>query len=141
MTEAEWLVSTDPAAMLRWLQGFNEPQSKTYTGRKKCVSDRKLRLFACACEPTFEAWDRLDVSHEIDWLASAQNQVTPVAANFLRCIFGPPTRNAAARPPCAGMLGNRSHPRHGLSNEPTDPKQMKGQLSAHVCPAIVTLPF
>jgi hypothetical protein len=35
MTEAEWLASTDPEAMLQFLAGR--------------VSDRKLRLFACAC--------------------------------------------------------------------------------------------
>jgi hypothetical protein len=35
MTEAEWLACTDPEPMLRF--------------RKEKVSDRKLRLFACAC--------------------------------------------------------------------------------------------
>ena len=35
MTEAEWLTSTDPAAMLGSVE--------------QGASDRKLRLFACAC--------------------------------------------------------------------------------------------
>jgi hypothetical protein len=35
MTEAEWLESTDPRPMLAWVAGT--------------VSERKLRLFACAC--------------------------------------------------------------------------------------------
>src|SRR5687768_1235686 len=35
MTEAEWLACTDPTPMLKYLRGK--------------VSDRKLRLFGCAC--------------------------------------------------------------------------------------------
>lgn len=41
MTEAEWLASTDPRQMLAFLKGK--------------VSDRKLRLFACAC--TRRVWE------------------------------------------------------------------------------------
>lgn len=43
MDEQEWLASTDPAAMLRHLQ-----ETWTHT-RHDSLSDRKLRLFACAC--------------------------------------------------------------------------------------------
>ena len=44
MTEKEWLVSNDPARMLQWVtrgRGGYTPG--------KGISDRKLRLFACAC--------------------------------------------------------------------------------------------
>ena len=48
MTEAEWLASEDPAVMLRHL--FDGPLSHPrLQGRPIAVSDRKLRLFGCAC--------------------------------------------------------------------------------------------
>ena len=43
MNEVEWLTGPNPAAMLAYLEGQ--------------VSDRKLRLFACACVRRY--WDRL----------------------------------------------------------------------------------
>lgn len=50
MTEAEWIASTDPAAMLDWMRsGRLSPNVKT--------SDRRLRLFACAC--CRAVWDKL----------------------------------------------------------------------------------
>lgn len=51
MTEAEWLASEDPAAMLNALRKQDDR-----AGRGHDISDRKLRLFACAClraEPHF----------------------------------------------------------------------------------------
>jgi hypothetical protein len=53
MTEAEWLASEDPAAMLQALDGLTEDRyvagvTSQHPVLKK-LSDRKLRLFACAC--------------------------------------------------------------------------------------------
>src|SRR5262245_40783003 len=47
MTEAEWLVSEDPQAML---EAITHPAAfATSRGWGQKVSDRKPRLFACAC--------------------------------------------------------------------------------------------
>lgn len=46
MTEAEWLTSTDPAAMLAAITDRTDSGRPRITDR---ASDRKLRLFACAC--------------------------------------------------------------------------------------------
>jgi hypothetical protein len=54
MTETEWLQSDDPAAMLAAVV------DRTLSGRERLtnrVSDRKLRLFACAC--CRGVWDQL----------------------------------------------------------------------------------
>ncbi len=48
MTEAQWLVSEDPAAMLDWVTKSSLPGLSNVP-----PSDRKLRLFACAVE---RAW-------------------------------------------------------------------------------------
>ena len=47
MTEAEWRSSEDPAAMLAWRTGRYPDGTRVAVGG--CLSDRKLRLFACAC--------------------------------------------------------------------------------------------
>jgi hypothetical protein len=49
MTENDWLASEDPAAMLRHLRGHEV--------NRLPISDRKLRLFACAC--VRQVWDML----------------------------------------------------------------------------------
>lgn len=54
MNEAEWLNSTDPAAMLEFLCDVH-PRSGQPTAMRP--SDRKLRLFACAV--VRQVWDRL----------------------------------------------------------------------------------
>jgi hypothetical protein len=57
MTEAEWLSSTDPEAMLRSLIGRYSAQKR----RGGSPDFEKLRLFACAC--LRRIWDLLDEDH------------------------------------------------------------------------------
>jgi hypothetical protein len=50
MTEAEWLVGTSPQKMLRFLLGTDYPRVQDVESFPACKgSDRKLRVFACAC--------------------------------------------------------------------------------------------
>lgn len=49
MTEQAWLTSTDPAALLAWLQTGQVWHSVTHASPPCRPSDRKLRLFATAC--------------------------------------------------------------------------------------------
>ena len=58
MTEQDWLISTDPAALLTWLTATKGPSGyyvRHNDGRP--ISARKLRLFACAC--CRAVWPRL----------------------------------------------------------------------------------
>jgi hypothetical protein len=68
MTEAEWQSCTDVKRMLDWLAGKNKSRKESWfsvwRGQASAspaptvrVSDRKLRLFACACCETI--WDLL----------------------------------------------------------------------------------
>jgi hypothetical protein len=57
MTEAEWLCSTDPVAMLRSLIGRYSAQKR----RGESPDFERLRLFACAC--LRRIWDLLDDDH------------------------------------------------------------------------------
>jgi hypothetical protein len=50
MTEAEWLASDDPQPMLEWVS--SQPADRVVRSNVPVhyvISDRKLRLFACAC--------------------------------------------------------------------------------------------
>jgi len=109
MTEAEWLKCTRPGAMLRFVRGKS--------------TDRKLRLFACAC--CRRVWDLLSTEenrHAIevaerfaDGLAS-DDELATAEQNTTR-----PAKDAAARhisnfPGAAGkaaarMLGSRAYSR------------------------------
>lgn len=62
MTEHEWNTSTDPVAMLDHLQysTYEEPVyggTTTQSRHPPLISDRKLRLFACAC--VRQVWSQL----------------------------------------------------------------------------------
>jgi hypothetical protein len=57
MTEAQWLTSTDSAAMLRSLVGRYSAQAR----RGETPDFEKLRLFACAC--LRRIWNLLDEDH------------------------------------------------------------------------------
>jgi hypothetical protein len=46
MNEEQWLVSTDPKAMLKV---FGPSRATDYAARHSRLSDRKLRLYTCAC--------------------------------------------------------------------------------------------
>ena len=56
MTEADWMASTDPGAMLAHLMG---PSGNANPLHLYPPSDRKLRLFAVACCRTPEVWEKL----------------------------------------------------------------------------------
>jgi hypothetical protein len=50
MTESEWLACKDPKRMLRFLLGTDHPRVQDVESFPDCKgSDRKMRLFACAC--------------------------------------------------------------------------------------------
>ena len=62
MTQAQWLTSDDPQAMLGWFRGLDgQDRPIPFHGGlmhgRQMISDRKLRLFACACCRL--VWDRL----------------------------------------------------------------------------------
>jgi hypothetical protein len=69
MPETEWLSSTDPKPMLEVVRGPLSVRRKVFFGREvsfegyfdRRTSDRKLRLFACAC--CRRLWDLLDKDH------------------------------------------------------------------------------
>src|SRR5437879_10440013 len=50
MTEKEWLGATDPTPLLRYLIGTDAPRVQDVEAFPDARgSDRKLRIFACAC--------------------------------------------------------------------------------------------
>jgi hypothetical protein len=81
MTEQEWLAATDPTPMLRLLEGK--------------VSDRKLRLFACACardvEDCTRRWGNVSVTELVERYADGQaapNEVETASADVKYAAYG-----------------------------------------------------
>lgn len=64
MNEVGWLTCEDPAAMLRWLTGTGKMGEPCQ--RHPAVSDRKLRLLACACLRQFERKMTVQAAARID---------------------------------------------------------------------------
>jgi hypothetical protein len=112
MTETEWWAATDPALMLRFFQGN--------------VSDRKLRLFGCACWR--RVWDLFPGDDDRESLAVAEGFEDGLASEAeLWAAIGPRmssgimhaggTRAAEVAAACSGL-------RADASGDPTHPKGM-----------------
>ncbi len=106
MQEAEWLSSTDPAAMLTLLQHWNEYSTRPTAISTYRTSDRKLRLWVEACRAGRD--DKPWGSYDLDtpsglraacerWARCDHQSVMPVnplpvRAALLRDIIGNPFR-------------------------------------------------
>jgi hypothetical protein len=72
MTEAEWVACTEPEPMLEFLRGKS--------------SDRKLRLFACAC--CRHVWDRLQSGYSHDAVEATEQIVDGLAqGDDIRALY------------------------------------------------------
>ena len=107
MTEAGWLASEDPQRMLEWIQ--EEMGSEGYY-LSTCpnpvrISDRKLRLFACAClrvagkvnSENIDEWEgegargagpENPLAWAQGWAASSSPPTQPTKAHILRDLVG-----------------------------------------------------
>jgi hypothetical protein len=84
MTEQEWLCSSDPSAMLHYLEQsatFRSRWQGLFQIRQWRTSERKLRLFACGCCRYVALWLHADASRQVIALAEqhAEGQVEFVA--------------------------------------------------------------
>ena len=119
MTEADWLSSDDPAAMLEHLR-YSTYEEPTYGGTTRqsqhppLINDRKLRLFALACSkegPLWAAWAKM-VPSAAGFMTAAEGaaywtgrkvgqyhplKLTPAdkveRSALLRCVIGNPWRS------------------------------------------------
>jgi len=98
MLEQEWLSSTDPQAMLDYLNGMEqslEMPGKKYFMHKPIATDRKLRLLCHALmaplEPISDDYPKLPDQWLIGWFGPKVQEPEQVA-HLLRLIFGNPFR-------------------------------------------------
>ena len=109
MTEQEWLASADPRALLSALRcGYAGIADAVFD--PPCptrATDRKLRLFACACEEAmgYES-DEVAIKHpdtlSAVWCEPSANLTVAYKAALLRCLFGNPWRPVTEE--CRAML-------------------------------------
>jgi len=118
MTEAEWLASADPQAMLAELQqrirgGFGaDPEP---------ISDRKLRLFACACCRAVSE----ELGKDADWMMANEAGIAARPTVWAMAWAGdqkvPPPAARAALLRC--LLGNPWRPVHLCGLDCADPEE------------------
>jgi hypothetical protein len=105
VTEAEWLASDDPAAMLRAVgEADGDHPDRTFYGQApRRVSDRKLRLWVEACREAtrrppgsrdWRAWEDVSAPRVLVEYWSGDDAPLPAAtrAALLRCVAGNPWR-------------------------------------------------
>ncbi len=126
MTEQEWLASADPTAMLDWLTPQMAPSSDRPRIYERCPSERKLRLFACACRRLERHMEWVAgngwYENEVDGQPFDKNDNMPLKdahlfldrkeknaeqAAILRDIVGNPYRPAVIRASDPGGAGGR----------------------------------
>lgn len=107
MSEKEWMASTDPAVMLDHLLGRTQHSHYHGETESRLVSDRKLRLFACACckeneQNVPDNWEYEGVADAMDWARHWCQHINdtptmPRRADLLRHIVGNPFRSPLVR--------------------------------------------
>jgi len=106
MTDAEWLTSSDPRPMLRYLIGTKKLRVQAVERFPEArVSDRKLRLFACAAT-TAPATFRLIPLPAPQCRLPSRSRAGERARTALAC-FGRGGANHPARDTCGARFGRR----------------------------------
>lgn len=156
MTEAKWLASEDPAAMLRWFAGHNANLAEGIGGGQQ-ISDRKLRLWVEACRLVCEKtstlsfhWHSLDAEQGLDrtlpWWAGSDQTGEPIylehlsaadRCHLLRDIAGNPFRPVTLprNPDCSACRGSGTF----AVGSGEDAERMRCRCCPWLTPAAVSL--